>query len=713
MKDSFVTVKLFDYRTIRMVVFSNALKDDGDFTLEKDGEFFINLKANKTSSMHGLAFYEFKLTKDLELGHVYQVVLPNFGTFALNVDDLPLLDDFDERFAYNGDDLGPVYSKEETRFAIWAPLASTVLLSYHKQGEDEQILMCKRDKCGVYRAIIKGDQEMLIYHYLITNSGVTSSCVDPYAKASTLNSHDSVVVDLNKKNFPSFDDKLPKMNSYCDAIIYEGHVRDLTLSNDTDIVHKGLFKGLCEEGRKTSGGNPAGIDYLKYLGITHLQLLPVLDYSTVDETKPLKSYNWGYDPAHFFVIEGSYASELDNPYSRIHDLQELVSVYHKHGIRIILDVVYNHVYNYQFSIFEKIVPNYFFRRKENGKMSTCSGCGNDFMSEHLMARKMIVDSVVYLLKQFDVDGFRFDLMGLIDVSTLHEIDQKVHSIKKDAILLGEGWDMFASAKNELLGTMYRADILPHYAFFNDRYREIVKGGSGDHLSERGYALLNADYRQGFKYALLGSCIDYTYPHLFKTPAQSVNYIECHDNGTLFDKIQTACAEDDTQEVLERQSFANSLVLLSFGIPFFHAGQEIGLSKKHRFNTYNDNSGVNTFNYALLDSRFNMAKKFAILVNLRKKLPFIREDKAASIAKMVDYKDLTNSGLLMHYSLKNRFEEFDEINVFINPSYDTIYYDQDKYFSPLVSLKDKDATIPMVKNAMITPMSILGLTDKTK
>ncbi|MFA5283222.1 MAG: type I pullulanase [Bacilli bacterium] len=710
MKDSFIVAKLIDYKTIRLVLFTNALKDDIDYTLTRDGELFLTLKLTKANSMHGLAYYEFHLDSELELGHDYQIVLANFGAVNLDVNDLTLLDDFDERFAYDGDDLGPTYEADKTTFALWAPLASKVFLRYHFDAQEIEIKECTRDKKGVYRTTLIGDNDLLRYTYLITNSGLSDIVSDPYAKSSTLNSKESVVVNLKKNAVKFHDDLLPKMDTYCDAIIYEGHVRDLTISAKSDIVHKGTFKGLCEEGRKTEQGHPAGLDYIKFLGITHLQLLPILDYATVDETKPLKSYNWGYDPCSFFSFEGSYASEMDNPYSRINDFKELVSTYHKHGIRIILDVVFNHVYQYQFSILNRIVPNYFFRRKENGKLSECSGCGNDFMSEREMARKLIVDSCSYLIKEFHIDGFRFDLMGLLDISTLKEIDEKCHKLKKDIMLYGEGWEMHAIAKGELLGTMYHADILPHYAFFNDRFREIVKGGCDNRILEKGYALDNSDYRQGLKFALLGSSLNYTYPRLFNSPCQSINYIECHDNGTLFDKLQSACIGDEIDDLLTRQNFANSLVMLSFGIPFFHAGQEIGFSKKHRTNTYNDISGVNTFDYSLLDKHFSMAKYFSVIASLRKSLPFLRCSDPDKIAEMVEYKDLPNNGLLIDFN-KRFIAPFSEFKAFINPSDETIYYDQDKYYQMLISLDDKKIDVPMIKNAMIKPMSILLLFSK--
>lgn len=709
MKESFVVAKCFDFNTIRLVIFSNALKDDIDYVLLKDDISYEKLNLVRQNSLHGIAFFEFSLPKKIELGHKYNVIIPNFGSVSLDVNDLSMLEEFDEMYFYNGNDLGATYSNKMTKFAVWAPLASRVVLKYILNNETVLVEMVRTDK-GVYRATIKKDLDGANYVYLVTNSGDTNTCFDPYGHSSFINGLSSAVINPSKTKFNMYDNRLPKMLSYCDSIIYEGHVRDLTISPDTNIVNKGLFLGLCEENRKTKCGNPAGLDYIKFLGVTHLQLLPVLDYVTVDENKPFDSYNWGYDPQQYFTLDGSYSTNPNDPYARINEFKALVSTYHKNGIRINLDVVYNHVYAYQFSLYERLVPNYFFRRKENGKMSDCSGCGNDLATEKRMVRKLIVDSCTFLVKEYHIDGLRFDLMGLIDVDTLKEIEENVFKVKKDFMLYGEGWNM-TRLPNHLMGNMDNSASLKKFGFFNDRFREIVKGGGGYKIYERGYGLNNYDFREGFKFAYCGCSLNYVFPKLFISPSQSVNYIECHDNETLYDKLLVSMDEENLNQRLKRINFLNSVTMFSFGIPFFHAGQEIGMTKHKKDNTYKDNSGVNTFSYDMLDKRFYMAKYFSDLAKTRKEMPSMRLNNANKVETSIDIINLENNGLLIKFKNDQNDCNYNNIKLFFNPSLSTIYYELDDYYFTLINSNGRVFSDFLSKNVMVSPVSTLILFTK--
>jgi len=495
-----------------------------------------------------------------------------------------------------------------------------------------------REEKGIYALTLEGDYENAKYRFQVTNSGLTLLVTDPYAKASTANGRDSVVIDFSKIKIDQNDDKVPFIKQYVDSIIYELHVRDFTIDSSTNIKNKGKFLGLVEEGRKTKGGNPCGLDYLKELNITSVQLLPIYDYKTVDELHPDTTYNWGYDPAQFFVPEGSYATDPNDGYSRIIECKQMISEFHKSGIKVNMDVVYNHVYSYDRSVFEGIVPNYYFRKQRNGLLSVASGCGNELDTERPMVRKLIVDSCIHWIKEYGVDGFRFDLMGLIDIETINIIYEKAKLLKNDFMIYGEGWNMPSSLEESKRATILNNYKLPNIAFFNDSFRDIVRGPNGFGKSkEPGYLLGNTEYKEGFKFVLLGSCINYCFPARFLSANQSLNYVECHDNETLFDKIKLCLPDLKENEILKIINSINGTIAISFGIPFYHAGQEIGLTKFGLDNTYNKGDKYNKFDWNLLDKRYSMFLYLKSMLEFRK-----------SICKAADKKMIGDHNMFINY-----------------------------------------------------------------
>ncbi|MBP5092282.1 MAG: type I pullulanase [Bacilli bacterium] len=606
MKDTFLSARLVEPNLIRLMLFTSSYSEKANVVFLIDHKESLTLVPSRRSSMNGVTILDFKLEKNLELGHDYCLYLSRFGGMPLDVSEATSFKGFDEAYAYDGSDLGAVYSQKETSFALWAPLASSVVLKYRKnESEPWTLLNMNRGEKGVFRVSVKGDLDLYQYLYVVTNSGVSRESSDPYAKCSGLNGEYSIVADFSKLELPLKNECLSKGIDISNAIIYEGHVRDLTISPFTDIEHKGTFLGLIEKGRKTKGGHPAGFDYLKSLGFTHLQLLPLADYKSVDEKDPDKKYNWGYDPAQYFVPEGSFASIKEDPLSRIKDLKAMVASFHEADIRIVMDVVYNHVYEYETSVFERVVPNYYFRTKADGKMSNCSGCGNDLASERPMVRKLIVDSAEWWIKTYGIDGFRFDLMGLIDVETLKEVEKVAKRYKKDFLLYGEGWNM-ASAKVPL-GTMDNASLLPSFSFFNDTFRESAKSYWAGELSSQ----------QHFKAAMSSMCLDFILPKKFLFAKQSLQYVECHDNQTYYDHLTKHYPDMGEVEKMERCRGALASVLLSFGVPFIHAGEEILLSKGGLDNTYNAGDKANRFPYELLDENYALSEYFSKLIRFRK------------------------------------------------------------------------------------------------
>jgi len=680
----FVEAKLTDYKTIRVCI-SHPNKDmDYIFTLVVRPDYRYCIKGKVIEKNEGLVTYEFKLDKELELGIDYHVAITNIGIYPLNVSPIAQLEDFDDRFAYDGDDLGNIYTRKETKFAVWAPLASSVILML----DDKKAFKMIRSDRGVYRLTIPKNLKGHFYNYMVTNSGVTTKSVDPYGKASLPNGQGTVILDMNSFKMNMFDKHPKKMNSYLDAIIYEGHVRDLTIDKRTNIINKGKFLGLIEEGRTNEDGMKVGFDYITSLGITHLQLLPIYDYATVDELNPDSRYNWGYDPAQYFVPEGSYASDVNNPRSRIEDLLKLISKYHEKGIRIVMDVVFNHVYEHQHSSFEAIVPNYYFRRTKEGVYFNSSGCGNDLATERKMVRKLIVDACVYWVTFYHIDGFRFDLMGIIDADTLNEIKNKVFAIKGNFMFYGEGWNMF-SGYDLTLANENNAKKLDLVSFFNDQFRDCVAGNVGGHTL--GYALDNGYLHNQIKENMIGSSFRLLGNSKFFHIACSLNFVECHDNHTLFDKFTLLCPNMKLEEKLERIIFANGLTMFAYGIPFFHAGQEIGLSKKNNGNTYNLGDEYNHFDYSLLKKREYMVEDFKKMCMLRKTMKIYHECNMSILDKNTQIDDLENNGIKISYN--TRFENsrsYCKINMYINPSNNgiTCHESEGEVIVPPMSIKFK-------------------------
>jgi pullulanase len=663
MKDTFLQARLVEKDLIRMVIFSAVPFQNMAVRLIEDGKAFRTLKASRQASTSGLIILDFRLEAPLELGHSYVLSLPDYGDIPLDVSEATSFKGFDEEFFYDGDDLGATYTKRSTTWVVWAPLASSLILKVRKRGQKGfSTHPMKRGKKGDYRITLKGDYELAEYRYLPTNSELTSETTDPYAIGSSPNGEYSVVIDKNKLIKDLGASSLPVLAEPTDQVIYELSVRDMTSDRHADIVHKGKFLGLVEEGRKTEKGLPAGFDYIKSLGVTAVQLMPIFDFKTVDELNPEKTYNWGYDPAQYFVPEGSYSTDVHDPYSRILECQTMIKKFHEAGIRVVMDVVFNHVYDYEGSPFEKLVPNFYFRRRRNGKMAGTTGCGNDVASERPMVRKLIKDACRFWRKAYGIDGFRFDLMGVIDIDTLNAVAKEARAERPDFLLYGEGWDMGGETLTNL-GTKGNYRSLPSFGFFNDRFRDSATSFlSGD------WSALDA-----FKHAYASSSLNFMGPAEFLDARQTVNYVECHDDMTFYDKLSSRRPDLPLNAKLEVCKSALAAVLFSIGVPFIHAGQEIGASKWMSRNTYNLGDSYNKFSYALLDERQGMYEYAKSLIALRKRARCLHAYDPRVIDVMMEITD--RDGLFIARSADARYAApYKEIVLLLNPGEKPITYD---------------------------------------
>ncbi len=666
MKDTFLSARLVEPSLIRLVLFSSLSYEPFDALLLVDKKNYLPLKASRINSTSNVLIAEYHLSSPLELGHSYALSIYNYPLIPLDVSEATSFPDFDRQYAYHGNDLGATWHEDYTDFVLWAPLASSVVLKVRRRDNLTgrwHFREMERGEHGVWRLRLKGDYSLARYSFVVTNSEVTIEAIDPYAKASGPNGEYSVVLNPTLCTPLSVETKdLPSYPSPTSAIVYETSIRDISVNKDSNIFHKAQYLGLVEEGRKSKGGNPAGLDYLLSLGVTHVQILPFYDFATIDERHPLSSYNWGYDPQQYFVPEGSYSQDVENPLSRINECRQMIDTLHKKGIRVIMDAVYNHVYEYQRSSFEKIVPNYYFRRKKDGRMANTSYCGDDVASERTMVRKLIVDSAKHWIDFYGVNGFRFDLMGIVDVDTLKAIERYGKSKDSSFLLYGEGWNMGGEV-NVPLGHMDNASLLPGFGFFNDFFRETVKK----------FLACDMSVKDAIKYSYLGSCHPYGYLGAkFKTANQSVNYIECHDDKTFFDWLSEARPDLPSEEKLELAKLGIAFILLSRGMPFIHMGQELGLTKFGRPNTYNSPDIYNQMPYRILDERKEMYDYVCSLIRFRKGIPALADYDASLIGPKVDFEDL---GAALHVHLSgDGLGKWEELDFFFNPAREPLTYE---------------------------------------
>ena len=707
--NNYINAKLVSWRKINIFVFTDIPRPGQvSVSLYKNGVLYKKENVTKINSVFHLYFFEINLPEDYELGASYYVIIDTFPLVNVDVGDAVDFTDFDDRYFYEGDDLGSIYQKEATTFTVWAPLATSLFLKLVNDKE-EKILAMKREDKGIYRLKVKGDLLNYKYHYIVNNFNGQFEVNDPYAKGVSLNSEYSVVIDydllLNKERIAP----KTKIDNYVNAIIYETHIRDLTEDSHCNVVNKGKYLGFIEPNRVTEGGHPAGLDYLKYLGVSHIQLQPILDFNSPDDSSTKNWYNWGYDPISLFAIEGSYSLNPAEAMTRLNEFRELVDTLHANDMYVVIDVVYNHIYNYQDNPLEKLVPHYFFRKRRNGLLAMASGCGDDFASERKMARKLIVDSVKYLFSHFDIDGMRFDLMGLIDIETMNESYEAAKAIKGNVIMYGEGWEMGEELPKDMRANKANADKLPNYAFFNDTYRDIVKGPSSPfNLHEKGYICGNTDYRYGLDYAFHSAVLNLTYQPMFNSANQSLNYLECHDNNTLYDKLLVSNADEEEKTLLDRVLLANSILLFSFGIPFVHMGQEIGLSKDGLDNTYNV-TGINNLNYQLVDERFDMVNRFRLMNILARKLKykklFLRDD----IKDVFTIDHWQNGVYALVANNQNIIDNEKQFLILINPTNQRVSFELDDYFTMVEGFKEKQET--QIKNGFLPGCKLLMLFKK--
>ncbi|MBE7150368.1 type I pullulanase [Bacillus mycoides] len=578
----------------------------------------------------------------IDLKQTYKVKIANLADANTEIGKVIRSEEFDNLFYYGGNDLGNIYTPQHTKFRLWAPTASEAKLVTYKKWSDKigtEINMQQGEK-GTWKAELKGNQKGLFYTYKVKIGDKWTEAVDPYVRAASVNGDKGAVVDLEETNPKKWKaNKKPKFKNPEDAIIYELHVRDLSIQPESGIKQKGKYLGVTEKGTKGPEGVKTGLDHMKDLGVTHVQFLPIFDYASVNEENLNEpQYNWGYDPKNFNVPEGSYSTNPFEPTVRITELKQMIQTLHDNNLRVVMDVVYNHMYNAAESNFHKLVPGYYYRYNEDGTLANGTGVGNDTASERKMMRKFMVDSVTYWAKEYNLDGFRFDLMGIHDYETMNEIRKAVNQIDPSIILHGEGWDLNTPLAAELKANQKNADKMKGIAHFNDNIRDGLKGSVFEE-KENGFVNGKQNMEDRIKKGITAG-IDYdTNSSTYQDPEQVLTYVEAHDNHTLWDKLELTNPGESEEVRKQMHKLSSSILLTSQGIPFLHAGQEFMRTKYGDHNSYKSPDSINQMDWLRRAAFNNEVEYMKGLIDLRKKYSAFRMTSAEQIKKYVAFIDV--------------------------------------------------------------------------
>ena len=584
--------------------------------------------------------------------------------------------DFEEQYTYTGDDLGAVWTAEKTTFKVWAPTADAVSVLLYESGTEgtddliESIEMTAEEQ-GVWAAAVDGDLNGTYYTYAVAEGDVVREACDPYARTTGVNGKRAMVIDLDSTDPVNWAEDAPPhtSGSINDAVIYELHIRDLSSDPSSGITQTGKFLGLIQEGTTNSTGQATGLDHIKNLGITHIHLLPSYDYASVDETDPEAGFNWGYDPVNYNVPEGSYSTDPYHGEVRVKEFKQMVQGLHAHGIGVILDVVYNHVYSAEDFCFNNIVPGYFSRISADGVYSNGSICGNDTASERSMVRKYIVDSVKYWADEYHLDGFRFDLLGLLDVQTVNEVIEEVHKTHPHIIFYAEGWNMGTEVtkENVLLANQTNAKETPGMAYFSDMIRDAVRG-SNSNASKTGYAASAGGFANNVRDSFLGK------PGWAKDPSQVVNYVSCHDGLSLFDRLTMSTQDFSFADRVRMNNLAAAIVMTSQGTPFFQAGEELLRSKPlpeggYDHNSYKSPDSINSIKWDTLSDPVyqDVVSYYAGLIEFRRSHPALRMTTAEEVSEKITQLGGLDFNVNAFHIAKDANGEQNELVVIFNPN----------------------------------------------
>ena len=661
------TIKYNLTTRLRVTSLDQIKVKDGDKEIAVTGLSTLNNEVN-----HG----EVTLAENLDLSKVYTLEIVDYGEATVIPTKVFDTQEFNDLYAYDGDDLGATIHDGSTTFKVWAPTASKVVLNLFEAGNGgtayKNVEMVRGEK-GVWSHTEADCGHGTYYTYTVTTCIGTNEATDPYAKAVGLNGNRSMVIDLDSTDPQNWaSDSVISLGKYTDATIWEIHIRDFS-NKIASSKYPGKYLAFTERGLTNSAGVSVGVDYLLNLGISHIHLLPSYDFATVDESGNGDQFNWGYDPKNYNAPEGSYSTDPYHGEVRVNEYKQMVQALHSAGLGVIMDVVYNHTYDAN-SAFHKIVPYYYYRFDEKGANTSASGCGNDTASERYMFRKFMVDSVSYWAEEYHLDGFRFDLMGLHDLETMKQIEAAVHAINPNAIIYGEAWDMAGSTTSVPMTTQNNAGKIPvsfgaagGVAVFNDAIRDGLKGSV---FEKTGTGYINGNFAPNTSKVQFGIQGGSGSGTGWQVPGATViNYMSAHDNHTLWDKLALSNPNNTVEERLAMYRLGAGIVMISQGTPFWQAGEEMLRTKGGDENSYKSGDAVNNIDWEVLKEgamEYEMMRYYQGLIEMRNAYEIFR----SNVSSDITFGSLTGGGMTVQYKDANGNEAL----VLINPASSAISYD---------------------------------------
>ena len=558
------------------------------------------------------------------------------------------------------------YSPSCTAFSLWSPNADSVQLSLYESAESSAPLCTrwlKRQKDGSWQASVKGDLRGKFYAFRVWDPLLQYEQEESpgiFATAVGVNGRRGAIIDMRSTDPEGWSsDCRPAMDRVADAVVYELHHRDYSIHPSSGVEHKGKFLALTEHGTLSPEGLATGIDHLKQLGVTHVQILPSYDYGSIDETRLADNrYNWGYDPVNYNVPEGSYSTDPYDPASRIREFKQMIQSLHKAGIRVILDVVYNHTYDVARSNFTQTAPGYFYRTREDGSLGNASGCGNETASERPMMRKFMLESVRWWVEEYHIDGFRFDLMAIHDIPTMNAIRQMLDDIDPTILLYGEGWAAETPLLEESLRPI-KANIaaMPGIGAFSDELRDALRGPFYDDHQGAFLAGLPGN-EQSIRFGIVGAIehpqvdmtkVNYSQQPWALQPTQMISYVSCHDDMMLTDRLRASVkpvgsrkSKVESQkticddELMRLDMLAQTVVLTSQGLPFLWNGEELMRDKRGVHNSYCSPDSINAIDWSLKARNQRLCDYYAGMIALRKAHPAFRLGDAELVRRHLEF-----------------------------------------------------------------------------
>ncbi|MCB0638395.1 MAG: type I pullulanase, partial [Lewinella sp.] len=520
---------------------------------------------------------------------------------------------FDDYPVYTGADLGLTYTPERSVLKLYAPSARAARIRLYGTGlggDVNETLAMEAGEDGVWTATLEGDWAGAFYAFQTEVNGTWGAAVpDPYAKAVGVNGQRAQILDLDGTDPAGWSsDRRPPLTDYRDIILYEIQVRDVSIHPSSGARHPGKFLALTETGTRSPEDLPTMLDHFRELGVTHVHLLPSFDFRSIDETLPEdeRNYNWGYDPQNYNVPEGSFATDPVDPAARIREFKQMVQALHANGIRVILDVVYNHTGATEESLFNQLVPGYYYRQNDEGGFSNASACGNEVASERPMVRKFIVESMVYWAREYHLDGFRVDLMGIHDIETMNEAALALRRIDPTIFVYGEGWTAGGSPLPDSLRALKQnVPQMDYVAAFSDEVRDAIKGHVFTHDAP-GFISGQEDLAESLKFGIVGgtehpqldyAAVNYTDAPWAPEPTRCIVYASCHDNHTLWDRLSLSRPDATEAERIRMDKLAAAIVLTSQGVPFLHLGADFLRTKQGVENSYESPDSINQIDWS--------------------------------------------------------------------------------------------------------------------